>query len=655
MRYTLLTLIAALASLASWAVEVNCTPGALEQQVTDHSITALTVTGQMDARDFLFVADSLKQLNSIDLSNVEIVAYTSIKPIFGTTTHHLPMTLPTASLAGKPLTSVALPDGLKTIGEAAFAGCDKLVSIALPQQLDTIGNYAFSGCSALSTVTLPATVAHVGNGAFAHCTALTSATVDNGSRLQHVGNEAFMDCPLLTTLTLGGNVVTIGHSAFAGTGLKALDLTTMTKLEQLGDWAMTGTPITEARLPQSLQTLGTGAMLYLPNLTQVTMPGSLTTVSDFLLAGSDKVSIISAIPEGVQTIGQAAFYNLSTVTTLSLPSTLQHIGTLAMAGMTGLEEFTSNAVTVPTLDDDIWLGVDQGAVTLKVPINSVEDYQAAAQWQEFLIVPSAKLGDVNGDGEVNVADVSALVAIVMGDTSHPDYRARADVNGDTEISVADVSSLVAIVMSGINAPAIYPDVDRLVTVDALAIAPGESQTLNIRLSGAQDYNAMQFDVDLPQGLSVTAHESTKSHQVLVDHNTGRVMVYSMQNSTLNLANQGVIHLTVTANRSLADEAQITLNNIVLADNNAQAHYAPSASAPVNNITGINDLTAASHRVWTDGNVLHIVAQQPMSAQIVAINGTMQQVALDAGDNAYELTPGIYVVHIDGRGHKVVVK
>ena len=117
MRYTLLTLIAALASLASWAVEVNCTPGALEQQVTDHSITALTVTGQMDARDFLFVADSLKQLNSIDLSNVEIVAYTSIKPIFGTTTHHLPMTLPTASLAGKPLTSVALPDGLKTIGE----------------------------------------------------------------------------------------------------------------------------------------------------------------------------------------------------------------------------------------------------------------------------------------------------------------------------------------------------------------------------------------------------------------------------------------------------------------------------------------------------------------------------------------------------------
>jgi len=60
-------------------------------------------------------------------------------------------------------------------------------------------------------------------------------------------------------------------------------------------------------------------------------------------------------------------------------------------------------------------------------------------------------------------------------------------------------------------------------------------------------------------------------------------------------------------------------------------------------------------VWTDGNVLPIVAQQPMPAQIVAINGTMQQVALDAGDNAYELTPGIYVVHIDGRGHKVVVK
>ena len=655
MRYSLLTLIAALASLAAWGIEVNSTPGTLEQQVTDHTVTALTVTGQMDARDFLFVADSLQMLTSIDVSNVEIVDFASDKPIFGTTTHHLPMSVPTASFAGKPLTSVALPDGLKTIGEAAFAGCDKLATITLPQQLDTIGNYAFSGCTALKQVTLPATVTIVGNGAFAHCTALTSVAVDNGGQLQHVGNEAFMDCPQLTTLTLGNNVVTIGHSAFAGTGLKALNLTAMNKLEQIGDWAMTGTPIATAQLPQSLQALGTGAMLYLPDLTQVTMPGKLTAVSDFLLAGSDKVSIISAIPEGVQTIGQAAFYNLSTVTTLSLPSTLKHIGTLAMAGMTGLEELTSNASTVPSLDDNIWLGVDQSTVTLKVPLNSVEDYLAAAQWQEFLIVPAAKLGDVNGDGEVNVADVSALVAIVMGDTSHPDYIARADVNGYTEISVADVSALVAIVMGEINAPLIYPDVDQLVSVDALAITPGESQTLNIRLSNAEDYNAMQFDVDLPRGLSVTAQESTESHQVLVDHNTGRVMVYSMNNNTLNHANQGVIRLTVTADRSLADESQITLNNIVLADNNAQAHYAPSASAPVNNITGINDLTAASHRVWTDGNVLHIVTQQPQAAQIVAINGTSQQVALDAGDNAYELATGIYVVHIDGRGHKVVVK
>ena len=54
-----------------------------------------------------------------------------------------------------------------------------------------------------------------------------------------------------------------------------------------------------------------------------------------------------------------------------------------------------------------------------------------------------KKGDVNGDGEVNIADVNALIAqILSGQTS-----AAADVNGDGEVNIADVNAVIDIILS----------------------------------------------------------------------------------------------------------------------------------------------------------------------------------------------------------------
>ena len=49
-------------------------------------------------------------------------------------------------------------------------------------------------------------------------------------------------------------------------------------------------------------------------------------------------------------------------------------------------------------------------------------------------------GDVNGDGEVSVADITMLVSLVLAQKSNP----RSDVNEDTETSIADISALVGI-------------------------------------------------------------------------------------------------------------------------------------------------------------------------------------------------------------------
>ena len=52
-------------------------------------------------------------------------------------------------------------------------------------------------------------------------------------------------------------------------------------------------------------------------------------------------------------------------------------------------------------------------------------------------------GDVNGDGEVSVADVTMLVSLVMSQSSNE----RSDVNGDGETGVADVTMLVSILLA----------------------------------------------------------------------------------------------------------------------------------------------------------------------------------------------------------------
>ena len=63
-----------------------------------------------------------------------------------------------------------------------------------------------------------------------------------------------------------------------------------------------------------------------------------------------------------------------------------------------------------------------------------------------LIDPVLK-GDVNGDGRVNVSDVSALINMILGVTTMD--QARADVNGDGRVNVSDVTALINIIL-GIN-------------------------------------------------------------------------------------------------------------------------------------------------------------------------------------------------------------
>lgn len=56
------------------------------------------------------------------------------------------------------------------------------------------------------------------------------------------------------------------------------------------------------------------------------------------------------------------------------------------------------------------------------------------------------LGDVNGDGEINAGDVSAIINNILRRTNSVFIEAAADMNGDGEINAGDVSAIINIIL-----------------------------------------------------------------------------------------------------------------------------------------------------------------------------------------------------------------
>ncbi len=62
----------------------------------------------------------------------------------------------------------------------------------------------------------------------------------------------------------------------------------------------------------------------------------------------------------------------------------------------------------------------------------------------YFTAKPAMRGDINGDNEVNVADVTALIQIILNNT--PVELALVDLNGDGQVNVADVTTLIQLVL-----------------------------------------------------------------------------------------------------------------------------------------------------------------------------------------------------------------
>ena len=99
-----------------------------------------------------------------------------------------------------------------------------------------------------------------------------------------------------------------------------------------------------------------------------------------------------------------------------------------------------------------FIGADASERTLHVLPGTTEAYYYNGWYwyfeqviEDLIPEPEPLPGDVNGDREVNIADVNAVINIIL---SGNDDTTAADVNGDGEINIADVNAIINIILTG---------------------------------------------------------------------------------------------------------------------------------------------------------------------------------------------------------------
>jgi len=114
----------------------------------------------------------------------------------------------------RSLMQISLPDGLEQIGFTAFSDCTSLRGIKLPGTLQSIGDAAFSYCSNLARVEISAGIPCLSGGMFDSCTSLTEVVLPEG--MTQIKSFAFQCCSALTDITIPVSMGEIGGGAFHG-------------------------------------------------------------------------------------------------------------------------------------------------------------------------------------------------------------------------------------------------------------------------------------------------------------------------------------------------------------------------------------------------------------------------------------------------------
>lgn len=400
-------------------------------------------------------ADGWKLFNNVNPLPYDFVVHNLMYVITSSTTAKC-----IGSVLRDPTDSWAVEDEacgfiITEIAEEAFADCPNITSVKIGANVQKIGSAAFLNCSGLTKIIIPDAVTYVGGLAFYGCSSLSSVEIGKNCRFNSTTGYSmniFKGCTSLTSITCLSeepwefmepmfDQATYNNATLWVPGGK------QDAYRNTNYWNKFSHIRGIYTLDEALNVPGGNIHFYSSdNYPWVVDYDDYEMWAHSGNAGVHNSSSLLFAHVWVEEEGTAVRFQLQTRgeegTAIYDECRFEIDGNMVFSFGTYASD--GWAIQTSTLSPGghllTWSYNKDGSV------NPEGDYFAIKAVE--LIPPAAKRGDVNRDGDVSIADVTALIDYLLsGDDSGINLDA-ANCNNDSDVSIADVTALIDYLLSG---------------------------------------------------------------------------------------------------------------------------------------------------------------------------------------------------------------
>lgn len=329
------------------SIKVNVTgdftPKSIEANASCFTSTSTDASSKITAYDETCGTDLIipSQINGVDVTEISASAF-----------------------KGKGLTSVVIPDTVRTIGNSAFQN-NSIKTLKLSNSIQKIPNSAFDN-NKLTSIDIPSSVTSIGNHAFRN-NQITSLILPD--TITTLGNYAFQDNKI-SELVLPNSITSIPFNCFAYNELTSVNIPSgVTSLN-----GFSNNKLTSIDIPSGVKNI---SGFDNNKLTSVNIPSGVKSISGF---DNNELTSIN-IPDGVTSIGGLKNNKL---TSIIIPESVKTIDGLSNnlltsinipTGVTKIKGLSNNrltSITIPNTVTSIYDLDNNKLTSIDIPDSVVE-------------------------------------------------------------------------------------------------------------------------------------------------------------------------------------------------------------------------------------------------------------------------------------------
>ena len=311
-------------------------------------------------------------------------------------------------------TNIILEEGLKGIAANAFNDCRWLTSISFPESLVAIEIQAFQGCTSLDQIDVPENVIHIGSKAFEN----TKWYNNKPDGLVYAGNVVYCyKGTIPQSIILDEGVKAIACAAFVG-GEELVSIEIPDGVTYIGDVAFNRCgKLSSIVLPQSISSIGENTFVNCSSLTNVycyaiDVPTAVNYSFDNSYIRNATLYVPLASIDAYQAVEPwCNFGMIKAIMACSTPEISFNNGKVLFSCETEDVEFVPTVTCSPvqTLNgNELKLGTEF-IVSVYARREGYENSDVVTK-----TISLSSVGDIDGDGEVSVTDVTLLVNMILG-------------------------------------------------------------------------------------------------------------------------------------------------------------------------------------------------------------------------------------------------